>query len=220
MSEQPSPQRTAPDLIRAFGDVEVPTAGLWNVPPGWATIELAVPRLLGTTMRSKIRLKQGMIAIADDPSHSTAHLSLDALSIRTGEEAIDEFLQRDVLDVDRYSTIPVRIASVQHISGPAWTADGWITVRGVTTPIDFDITYEGVFRKGPAAFFRAQASLPLRHILPMNSGLRGRFFAGRTLRVAMEVYAEPVRATAEQSARRRLPHMAALSTARRTPVYA
>jgi hypothetical protein len=179
-----------------------------------------VPRLLGTTMRSKIRLKQGMIAIADDPSHSTAHLSLDALSIRTGEEAIDEFLQRDVLDVDRYSTIPVRIASVQHISGPAWTADGWITVRGVTTPIDFDITYEGVFRRGPAAFFRAQASLPLRHILPMNSGLRGRFFAGRTLRVAMEVYAEPVRATAEQSARRRLPHMAAVSTARRTPVYA
>jgi polyisoprenoid-binding protein YceI len=219
MSEHTSQQRTALDLIRAFGDVELPTAGLWNVPPGWATIELSVPRLLGTMMRSKVRLKQGMIAIADDPSHSTAQLSLDALSIRTGDEAIDEFLHHQVLDVDRYSTIPVRIASVQHVGGHAWTADGWITIRGVTTPIDFDVTYEGMFHKG-AAFFRARTSLPLRHILPTTGGLRGRFFASRTLRIAIEVYAEPVRAAAERSARRRLPHVAALSTSRRTPVYA
>jgi len=219
MSEKSSVQRTAVDLVRAFGDVELPTAGLWNVPPGWATVELSVPRLLGTTMRSMIRLKQVMIAIADDPSHSTAHLSLDALSIRTGEPAIDEFLHKEVLDVDRYSTIPVRIASVQHCGGPAWTADGWITVRGVTTPIEFDIAYEGVFHKGPAAFFRAQAGLPLRHILPTNGSLRGRFFAGRTLRIAIEIYAEPIRASADRSARRRLPHLAAVSTARRTPAF-
>src|ERR1043165_6422528 len=175
MSEHTSQRPATVDLIRAVGDVELPTAGLWNVPPGWATIELSVPRLLGATMRSKVRLKQGMIAIADDPSHSTAHLSLDALTIRTGEQAIDEFLHHEVLDVDSYSTIPVRIATVQHIGGAAWRADGWITIRGVTTAIDFDITYEGVFHKR-AAFFRAQTSLPLRHIMPTNGGLRGRFF--------------------------------------------
>jgi len=214
--------RTSPkhvDFIRAFGDVELPAAGLWNVPPGWTNIELSVPRLLGTTMRSVVRLKQGMIAIADDPSHSTAHLSLDALSIRTGDAAIDEYLHRVVLDVDRYSTIPVRIASVQHQSERDWSADGWITVRGVATPIDFDITYEGVFNKGPAAFFRAQASVPLRNILPMNSGLRGRFFAGRTLRIAIEVYAEPVRAAAERAARARLPHVATKSSPKHDLVF-
>ena len=171
-------------------------------------------------MRSMIRLKQGMIAIADDPSHSTAHLSLDALSIRTGEHAIDEFLHHTVLDVDRCSTIPVRLANVQHRSGAAWSADGWITVRGIATRIDFDITYEGLFQKGPAALFRARASLPLGNILPATSGRRGRFLASRTLRIGIEVYAEPVRATAERTARRRLPDLAAVSSSRRAPAVA
>jgi polyisoprenoid-binding protein YceI len=223
MSETSSTQRQTRhltrDLTRDFGDVELPAAGLWNIPPGWATIELSVPRLLGTTMRSMIRLKQGMIAIADDPSHSTAHLSLDARSIRTGEHAVDEFLHHAVLDVDRYSTIPVRLANVQHRSGAAWSADGWITVRGIATPVDFDITYEGLFHKGPAASFRAQATLPLSNILPPASGLRGRFFASRTLRIGIEVYAEPVRATAERTARRRLPHLAAVSSSRHAPAF-
>ncbi|HEY4609334.1 MAG TPA: YceI family protein, partial [Ilumatobacteraceae bacterium] len=212
-------QRTV-DLTRVFGDVELPAAGLWNIPPGWATIELSVPRLLGTTMRSMIRLKQGMIAIADDPSHSTAHLSLDALSIRTGEHAVDEFLHHEVLDADRYSTIPVRIAGVRHRSGAMWSADGWVTVRGVATALDFEITYEGLFHKGPAALFRAQTSLPLGSVLPINSGLRSRFFASRTLRIAIELYAEPVRAKADHTARRRLPHLAAMSSSRHTAAYA
>jgi len=220
MRDSSSTQRQTHDLIRAFGDVELPAAGLWNIPPGWATIQLSVPRLLGATVRSMIRLKQGMIAIADDPSHSTAHLSLDALSVRTGEEAIDEFVQRHVLDVDRYSTIPVRIASVQHRSAADWKADGWMTVRGVATPMEFDITYEGLSHNGPAAFFRAQATVPLRNILPASSGLRGRFLASRALGIAIEVYAEPVRATADRTARKRVPHLAALSSSRQAPAFA
>jgi len=219
MSDE-SPTHVHPvDLVRTVGDAEVPAAGLWNVPPGWATIKMSATRLLGATMRSSIQLKQGMIAIADNPSHSTAHLSLDPRSIRTGDEALDEYLHREVLDVDRYRTIPVHIACVQHRDGRAWSADGWMTIRGIATPLVFEVTYEGSVPNGPGASFRVHASVPLRDILPATCGLRGRFFASRTLRITMEIHAEPVAASAARMARSRLPQLAVMSSSRHTPVF-
>src|SRR5436190_23402895 len=101
MSEKSNTQQHTVDLTRVFGDVELPSACLWNIPPGWATVELSVPRLLGTTMRWMIRLKQGMIAIADDASHSTPHLSLCAPSIRTGVHSFEQLFHNELLDHDR-----------------------------------------------------------------------------------------------------------------------
>ena len=188
-------RQTAASLIRSFGGVELPAAGLWNIPSGWASIELSVPKVFGPALRSRIRLKQGMIAIADDPTHSTANLSLDAGSVRTGNYAIDEYLREEVLDVGKYSTLPVRIATVAHCGGSSWIADGWVTVRDAARPVELAISYEGVFRQGSTALFRAQASVPLRSLLPADGGMRGRLLAGRTLRIDIEIHAEPVRAS-------------------------
>lgn len=186
----------AAGLIRDVGGVELPAAGLWNIPSGWADIEVSVPRVFGPTLRSRISLKQGMIAIADDPAHSTAHLSLDAASLRTGNATIDHYLQEEVLDTHKYSTLPVRIAAAAHRGGSRWVADGCVTVRGVAIPIELAVSYEGVFRHGPAAMFSAEASVPLRRVLPANSGTRGRLLAGRTLRIDIEIHAEPVHTSA------------------------
>ena len=112
-----------------------------------------------------MRLKQGMIAIADNPTHSTANLSLDATSLRTGHPARDRYLRDEVLQTDRYSTIPVRIATIEHCVGPHWKADGWITVGGISTAMELDLTYEGSRRGGSIATFSAQGDIPLRGIL-------------------------------------------------------
>jgi len=183
-------------LIRKIDEVEVPAAGLWNIPSGWARIELTVPRIFRPALRARMRLKQGMLALADDPTHSTAHFSLDAGSLCTGDADVDSYLYDDVLQIARYSTIPVHIGTVEHVGGPHWTAYGWITIRGTATPIELDIAYEGVHRPGLAARFRALATLPLRDLLPVNNGLRGRFLAGRNVHISIEVHAEPVRASA------------------------
>jgi polyisoprenoid-binding protein YceI len=188
--------RHASGLIRKVGGVELPAAGLWNIPSGWAEIEVSLLQVFGPTLRSRISLKQGMIAIADDPAHSTAHLSLDAASLRTGNETIDGYLQEEVLDTRRYSTLPVRIDTVAHRGGSNWVAEGWVTVRGVARPIELAVSYEGVFRHGPAALFRAEASLPLRSVLPGNRGTRRRLLGGRTLRIDIEIHAEPARTSA------------------------
>lgn len=199
MSETTNLQQAAPNLIRTFDGVELPAAGLWHIPSGWASIELSVPRGFGPALRSRIRLKQGMIAIADDPAHSTAHLSLDAASVRTGNATIDDYLHDEVLNTRKCSTIPVHVASVAYSGGSSWAADGWITVRGASTPIELAISYDGVFRRGPAALVRAQATLPLRSLLPATGGLRGRLLAARTLRIDVELHAERIRATADRA---------------------
>lgn len=192
------PRERAPrgsELIRTMDGVEVPAAGLWNIPTGWARIELVVPRMFRPGLRAKIRLKQGMLALADDPTHSTAHFSLDASSLRTGDALVDRYLHNEVLETGKCSTIPVHIGTVEHAGGSQWNADGWITVRGTATPIELTITYDGVHRPGYAARFRAEATMPLRELLPVNTGLRGRFLAGRNVRISIEVHAEPVRAS-------------------------
>ncbi len=173
--------------------VELPEPGLWNVPAGWALIELSVPRMFRQRIDAHLRMKQGMIAIADDPNHSTANLSLDACTLGTGSPALDLYLRDHVLDIAHYSTIPVRIATVEPCGGPNWKAYGWITIRGVATPIELDVVYEGVSGPSSIAHFRAESTLVLRDILPVNHGIRGRFLAGRRVRISIEIYAESLR---------------------------
>jgi polyisoprenoid-binding protein YceI len=178
---------------RNVGGFELPAPGLWDIPSGWASIEISVPRIFGSSLRTGMRLKQGTIAIADEPTHSTAQLSLDASSLRTGDGARDRYLH-EVLDTGRYATIPVRIASLEHRVGPNWKADGWITVGEVSTPIELDITYHGLVRHGSAAHFSARANVPLRSILTGSNRVKSRFLSTRHLRIAIEVHAAPFRA--------------------------
>jgi polyisoprenoid-binding protein YceI len=196
MTDFTSTSRTSSDLIRTVDGVELPAAGLWNIPSGWASIELSVPKVFGRALRTHLRLKQGMIAIADDPTHSTANLSLDATSLRTGHPARDRYLHDRVLNTDRYSTIPVRIATIEHSDGPHWKADGWITVGGVSTAMELDLTYEGSRRAGSIATFTAHGNIPLRGILAGRNDLRSRLLAARHIHISVEVHAEPVRAAA------------------------
>lgn len=150
---------TASQPIRTVDSVEVPAPGLWNIPAGWVSIELSLRRMFGAAVRTHMRLKQGMIAIADDPAHSTAHVSLDANSLRTGHPPWDRFLYEQLLDTASFATIPVRIAAVEHIDGANWKGCGWVTIRGVAALIELTITYDGVFRPGVAARFRATATV-------------------------------------------------------------
>jgi polyisoprenoid-binding protein YceI len=180
---------------RNVGGFELPRAGLWNIPSGWADIRISAPRILGSNLRTRMRLKQGTIAIADDPTHSTADISLDAAGPWTGDSARDRYLHDEVLNTGRYATIPVHVAAIQHCVGPNWKADGSITISGVSVPIMVHITYNGLRRDGAAAHFSARANVPLRRILPGGNGLRNRFLVGGHLRIAIEVFAEPVRAS-------------------------
>jgi polyisoprenoid-binding protein YceI len=182
---------------------EFPAPGLWNLPSGWARIELSLPRIFGRTLRANMSLKQGMIAIADNPRNSTAHLSLDAASLQTGNSARDRYLHDEVLNSGRYATIPVRVAAIEHCGGPTWKAHGWITIAGVATPIELTVAYEGIRGQRAAAVFRAHADVPLRSIMEGSRGMRGRFLAGRQLRISIELHAEPVRPSGGYESRSR-----------------
>ena len=169
MTDFSSTSHASSDLIRAVDGVQLPAPGLWNIPSGWASIGLSVPKIFGRALRTRVRLKQGMIAIADNPTHSTANLSLNAASLRTGHPARDRYLHDEVLQTDRYSTIPVRIATIEHCAGPHWKADGWITVGGISTAMELDLTYEG-----RVAAVRCDLQRPRRHSPSGDSGRKER----------------------------------------------
>lgn len=188
------------NLVRTVGAVEMPAAGLWNIAPGWASIELCVPWIFRPAIRAQMRLKQGMIAVADDPTRSTAHFSLDAASLHSGNASRDQFLHDEVLATVRNSTIPVRVAIVEHCGGPNWMARGWITVRGAVIPLELAIAYDGVHRPGSARF-QAHGTLPVRSILGSNKGLRRRLVAGRRVRIAIELHAERTQVSVDNYSR-------------------
>lgn len=162
-------------LTRTIDGVELPAAGLWNVPAGRATVTLAMPRVLDRVIGARIRVRQGTIAIADNPANSTAQFTLE---------------------VAGRAPVPVRVTKIEHRRGSMWTAVGWMTIDDVATPLDFTITYSGVHHRWPAALFRADVTLPLRHLVGGDGGWRARLLGNGAVRAAIEIHAVPMRPSA------------------------
>jgi polyisoprenoid-binding protein YceI len=147
------------DLIRTVAGVEVPAAGIWEVPARWASVELVIRPRLGAAIDGRARLLEGAVRVAEDPADSNAVLTIDATSVVTGRPDRDEWLQEVVLDARKHPVIHVQVSCVTPGSG-RWDAAGWITACGASRPATYDWFYDGVYRRGPAALFRLGASIP------------------------------------------------------------
>jgi polyisoprenoid-binding protein YceI len=90
----------------------------------------------------------------DDPSRSSARLTIGAKSIQTGNQRRDDHLGTSFLDVRTHPTITFTSTKVEQVNEVAFKVTGDVTMRGVTKPVTVHFELTGT-QNDPRGGFRA-----------------------------------------------------------------
>lgn len=98
-----------------------------------------------TKVRGSFKEFEGTATIdADDPSKSSASITIQAASIDTRVAARDDHLRsNDFLDMETYPQITFASTEVKHVGGNDFEVTGDLTLRGVTRSITFPLEFQG-----------------------------------------------------------------------------
>jgi polyisoprenoid-binding protein YceI len=118
--------------------------GAWEIDPSHSNVEFVARHLL-SKVRGRFSGFSGTLTIADQPTESSAEVTIDAGSITTGTDDRDTHLRSaDFLDVERYPTLSFRSTAVRAGDEPGrYLVDGDLTIRDVTRPVTLDVEYLG-----------------------------------------------------------------------------
>ncbi len=81
---------------------------------------------------------------AEDPTRSTAQVTIKVASINTGQEQRDAHLRSpDFFDVETYPEMTFTSTRAEQVGEDAFRLTGDLTIRDVTRPVTLDVTYNG-----------------------------------------------------------------------------
>lgn len=120
-----------------------PAIGTWDLDPAHSDLRIIARHLMVTKVRGTFEDITGTIEVAEDPTESSAKIEAKAGTITTGVADRDEHLRSpDFLDADNYPLITFESTGVTPRDDD-WELAGDLTIRGVTKPVSFDLTFEG-----------------------------------------------------------------------------
>src|SRR5919205_2589951 len=121
--------------LRTYQDVTVPEVGTYAIDPAHSVVEFVVRHLGLAKVRGRFNEFEGVVHIAEDPSQSSARVTIQAASIDTRDDKRDAHLRGpDFLDAERYPTLEFRSTGARQ-EGDDWLLDGELTVKGETRPV-------------------------------------------------------------------------------------
>lgn len=179
---------------RTVDGVELPAPGRYAIDVGHSAILFAVRHLGLSKVRGQFSAFDGVVEIAERPEDSSVAVEVELASVDTNLAPRDDRLRgEDFFDVEHHPTMSFRSTGVRG-AGASWTVDGDLTVRGVTAPVNLEVTFEGAGVDpwgGRRIAFSATADVDReRWGLTWNQTLdTGGFLVGRTAHLTLEVEA-------------------------------
>jgi polyisoprenoid-binding protein YceI len=171
----------------------------WRIDPAHTAVELAVKHMMFTTVRGRFKDVRGTVrADEEHPENSTVEVEIAAASIDTGVADRDTHLRSaDFLDAENHPTLrfrSTRIAGAEMREGSRFKVIGELTIRGTTTEVTLDATFEGIGGDpwgGTRAGASARAAIDRRDWgLTWNKALEtGGILVGHEVRIEIEVQA-------------------------------
>ncbi len=120
-----------------------PAVGVWDIDPAHSHLSIIARHLMVTKVRGTFDDISGTIEVAEDPTESSARVEAKAASVTTGVADRDGHLRSpDFLDAETYPLITFESTALTP-EGDDWKLRGDLTIRGVTKPVEFNLTYEG-----------------------------------------------------------------------------
>ena len=180
---------------RTWNGVQFPSAGTWVLDPAHTTVEFEARHLMVAKVKGRFGEFEGALQIADDPTQSSAGVTIKAASIDTRTQERDDHLRSpDFLEVDTYPELTFTSTGVEHDDGDHWKIDGDLTIHGVTRPVTLKMEYNGQTGDpwgGQRAFFSAETKINREDWgLTWNAALEtGGWMVGKDLKISIEIEA-------------------------------
>lgn len=136
-------------LLSLFFAVAVATQtfaqNVWTIDGAHSDISFSVSHLVISEATGKFKKFEGELkAKSDDFVDADITLTIDAASINTDDEKRDGHLRSpDFFDVAQYPTIVFKSKSFKKVEGNKYKLVGDLTMRGVTNPVELDVTFKG-----------------------------------------------------------------------------
>jgi polyisoprenoid-binding protein YceI len=125
----------------AYGGVELPPPGVYDIDPAHTTVEFVARHML-SKVRGSFRDFAGSITVGERPEDSRVDVEVDTASVTTGNEQRDQHLQSsDFFEVDAHPKMTFRSTSFRPTGGTRFELTGDLSIKGITRPV----TLEGEF---------------------------------------------------------------------------
>ena len=118
--------------------------GTWTVDATHSTVGFAVKHMGIANVRGEFTEFEGTLEVGEDLASSSAHGSVKAASITTGEEQRDAHLRsEDFFNVEEFPEITFESTEVEAIDDESTSVVGNLTMHGVTREIKLKAVVQG-----------------------------------------------------------------------------
>jgi polyisoprenoid-binding protein YceI len=182
--------------VEVGGVGNLPPAGTYAIDPLHTTVGFVARHLVGSKVRGRFTEFDGSITIGEVPEQSSVWAEASVASVETGQQQRDAHLRSgDFFAADEFPKLSLQSTGLTRVGDDDYLLHTNLTVRGVTKPVDFDLSFLGT---GPGmapgsvvAAFEASAEIDRRDFgVSFGSLLEGGgVIVGNKVRIELEVEA-------------------------------
>jgi polyisoprenoid-binding protein YceI len=120
-------------------------AGKWTLDKNHSNVKFTVTHLLVSEVDGHFKVFDGTMENAkEDFSDAKINFTVDAASINTDNEKRDNHLRGDdFFNAEKYPTMKFESTSMTPLGNNKYKLAGNLTIKDVTKPVNFDVTYGG-----------------------------------------------------------------------------
>ncbi|WP_047982189.1 YceI family protein [Ornithinibacillus contaminans] len=121
---------------------------VWAIDKGHSSLEFSVKHMMMSKVKGVFNDFEATVeADVNDLTDAKIEFTVDLNSIDTRKEDRDNHLRSgDFFDVENYPTMTFVATTINKTADNLYDVTGDLTIRGVTKPVTFEITVEGVHK--------------------------------------------------------------------------
>lgn len=136
----------------------------WTTDPAHTSVHFTVTHMMISEVEGKFTSFSGtMTSSKPDFTDAQIDFTADVSSINTDNQMRDNHLKsKDFFAADSFPQIKFKSTSIKKISDKKYILEGDLTIRDVTKPVKFDVTYGGTINDGfgnTRAGFKAETTI-------------------------------------------------------------
>jgi polyisoprenoid-binding protein YceI len=122
----------------------------WNVDNVHSNVRFTVPHLVISEVEGSFKKFTGsLVSAKPDFTDAQIDFAVDINSINTDNDMRDKHLKSDdFFNAEQYPNMTFKGTSLTKVSGNKYVLAGNLTIRNVTKPVKFDVTYGGTAKDG------------------------------------------------------------------------